>query len=62
MFQEEYRKAYDKINLEPAKLQELFSLTEQKNTKREWKYINLFRPVAVLSLSLCLFCMMTLPV
>jgi len=62
MFQEEYRKAYDKINLEPAKLQELFSLTEQKNTKREWKYINLLRPVAVLSLSLCLFCMMTLPV
>ena len=62
MFQEEYRKAYDKINLEPAKLQELFSLTEQKNTKREWKYINLLRPMAVLSLSLCLFCMMTLPV
>ncbi len=33
MFQEEYRKAYDKINLEPAKLQELFSLTEQKIRK-----------------------------
>lgn len=34
MFQEEYRKAYDKINLEPAKLQELFSLTEQKKYEK----------------------------
>ena len=62
MFQEEYRKAYDKINIEPAKLQELLSRTEQKNTKREWNCIYLIRPVAVLSLSLCLFCIMALPV
>ena len=62
MFQEEYRKAYDKINIEPAKLQELISRTEPQNTKREWKCMALVRPVAVLSLSLCLFCMMALPV
>lgn len=62
MFQEEYRKAYDKINIEPAKLQELLSRTEPQNTKRGGKCMGLVRPVAVLSLSLCLFCMMALPV
>lgn len=62
MFQEEYRKAYDKINIEQTKLQELFSRIEQKNTEREWKFFYLIRPIAVPVLSLCLFCMMALPV
>ena len=59
MFQEEYKKAYDGI--EPRKLnaEELYSRTE---AQRDWKVRHLVKPIAVPALSICLFCMLAMPV
>lgn len=62
MFQEEYRKAYDKINIHETKIQELLAQTASLNTGKERSFLSWIRPIAVVGLSLCLFCMMALPV
>lgn len=61
MFQEEYRKAYDKINIDQTKLQELLMWTERKPFESGRKLLYLIRPIAVPVLSLCFFCMAALP-
>ena len=61
MFQEEYRKAYDKICVDQTRLQELLIRTEQRSFGSGQKLFYLIRPIAVPVLSLCFFCMMTLP-
>lgn len=61
MFREEYRKAYDKINIDQTKLQELLIWTEQEPSGSGWKVFYLIRPIAVTILSLCFFGMMALP-
>ncbi len=59
MFQEEYKKAYDGI--EPRKLnaEELYSRMEAQH---DWKARRLVKPIAVPALSICLFCMLAMPV
>ena len=59
MFQEEYKKAYDSINPNRINVEELFSRME---LQRDRKVRYLLKPIAVPVLSVCLFCMLAMPV
>lgn len=61
MFQDEYRKAYDKITIEPTKLQELLLSDRQDNAKSRGRFFYRIRPIAIFALSFCLVCSMALP-
>ena len=59
MFQEEYKKAYDSVKPKKISAEELY---EKIELKRDWKIRHLVKPIAVPVLSLCLFCMLAMPV
>lgn len=59
MFQEEYKKAYDGIKPRKLNAEELYSRME---AQRDWKVRHLVKPIAVSALSICLFCMLAMPV
>lgn len=59
MFQEEYRRAYDGIK--PRKL-EPEQIMNKAKLQCDWKASYLLKPVVVSVLSVCLFCLLTMPV
>lgn len=59
MFQEEYKKAYDDIKPRKLNTEELYSRIELQRT---WKMRHLVKPIAVPVLSICLLCMLAMPV
>lgn len=59
MFQEEYKKAYDSVKPRAINAEELYSSVE---LQRDRKVYHLVKPIAVPVLSICLFCMLALPV
>jgi len=59
MFQEEYKKAYDSVKPNRINVEELYSRME---LQRDWKVRYLLKPIAVPVLSVCLFCMLAMPV
>ncbi len=59
MFQEEYKKAYDSVKPRAINVEELYSRVE---LQCDWKMHHLVKPIAVPILSLCLFCMLAMPV
>ncbi len=62
MFQEEYKKAYDRIIVNQAKLQDLLIQAGEGVARKESRLLILIRPLAVSVLSLCLVCVFALPV
>ena len=59
MFQEEYKKAYDSVKPSTINVEELYSRME---LQRDWKVQHFLKPLAVSVLSVCLFCMLAMPV
>lgn len=61
MFQNEYKKAYDKIYADQSNLQELMMRAEEASFRKRGRFAGLLRPIAVLTLSFCLFFMLVIP-
>lgn len=59
MFQEEYRKAYDGIKPKKLVAEQMINKAE---LQRNWKLGYLLKPIVVPILSVCLFCMLAMPV
>ncbi|MGN0403261.1 MAG: hypothetical protein ACI4HQ_13530 [Acetatifactor sp.] len=55
-------KAYDRISVSQAKLQDLLIQAEESADQNESRLLFLIRPIAVSVLSLCLVCVFALPV
>ena len=59
MFQEEYKKAYDSVKPRRISVEELYDKIEFQHN---WKMRHLVKPIAIPVLSLCLVCMLAMPV